>query len=85
VAGKATADLNENFKPDEKVHSQYKPADMFNINPVTAAKGLTLLFDENFLYNKRGLANLLRTTLKIISTMSVLALACGRGMWQPVQ
>ena len=47
--------LNGNLKVDEKVHSQYKLADMFTINPATAAKGLNLLYEEKILYNKRGL------------------------------
>lgn len=47
--------LNEHFKPDEKVFSQYKLAELFNINPATAAKGLNLLSDEGILYTKRGL------------------------------
>ncbi len=40
---------------DEKIYSQYQLAEMFNINPATAAKGLNLLADENILYKKRGL------------------------------
>ncbi|MEH7379270.1 GntR family transcriptional regulator [Bacillus sp. JJ1533] len=40
---------------DQKVFSQYQLAEMFNINPATAAKGLNLLADENILYKKRGL------------------------------
>lgn len=47
--------LNGNFKSDEKVYSQYQLAEMFTINPATAAKGLSLLVDENILYKKRGL------------------------------
>ncbi|RDW21141.1 GntR family transcriptional regulator [Oceanobacillus arenosus] len=47
--------LKGNLKQDEKVYSQYKLAEMFTINPATAAKGLNLLSDENILYNKRGL------------------------------
>ncbi|MFD2044181.1 GntR family transcriptional regulator [Ornithinibacillus salinisoli] len=47
--------LNGNFQEDEKVFSQYKLAEMFTINPATAAKGLNLLYEENILYNKRGL------------------------------
>ncbi|MFC4559549.1 GntR family transcriptional regulator [Virgibacillus kekensis] len=47
--------LNGNFREDEKVCSQYKLAEIFNINPATAAKGLNLLSDEEILYNKRGL------------------------------
>lgn len=47
--------LNEHFKADEKVYSQYQLAEMYTINPATAAKGLNLLVDENILYKKRGL------------------------------
>lgn len=43
------------FKKDEKVYSQYKLAEMFNINPATAAKGLNVLADEGVLYDKRGI------------------------------
>lgn len=47
--------LNDNFVSDEKVYSQYQLAEMFNINPATAAKGLNILVDEGILYKKRGL------------------------------
>lgn len=47
--------LNENLKEDERIYSQYQLADMFNINPATAAKGLNLLADEDIVYKKRGL------------------------------
>ncbi len=47
--------LNGNLTADQKVYSQYQLADMYNINPATAAKGLNLLADENTLYKKRGL------------------------------
>lgn len=47
--------MNEHFKNDEKVYSQYQLAEMYTINPATAAKGLNLLVDENILYKKRGL------------------------------
>lgn len=47
--------MNGNFTCDEKVYSQYQLAEMFNINPATAAKGLNLLVDEKILYKKRGL------------------------------
>lgn len=43
------------FKVNDKVYSQYQLADMFNINPATAAKGLNVLVDEGILYKKRGL------------------------------
>lgn len=47
--------LTGNFKKDEKIYSQYKLAEMFNINPATAAKGLNILADEGILYDKRGI------------------------------
>src|SRR5699024_6429856 len=47
--------LKGNFKKDTKVYSQYKLADMFTINPATAAKGLNVLADEGILYDKRGI------------------------------
>lgn len=47
--------LNGNFQIGEKVHSQYTLAEMFTINPATAAKGLNILSDEDILFNKRGL------------------------------
>lgn len=47
--------LKGNFKTDDKVYSQYQLAEMFQINPATAAKGLTLLSEQAILYDKRGL------------------------------
>lgn len=47
--------LKGRFQIDEKVYSQYQLADMFQINPATAAKGLTLLSEQNILYDRRGL------------------------------
>lgn len=47
--------LSGSIAEDEKVYSQYQLAEMFNINPATAAKGLKILADENILYKKRGL------------------------------
>lgn len=47
--------ISGNLPEDEKVYSQYQLADMYTINPATAAKGLNLLADENILYKKRGL------------------------------
>ncbi|WP_100407956.1 GntR family transcriptional regulator [Bacillus solitudinis] len=47
--------LAETIKQHEKVYSQYQLAEMFNINPATAAKGLNLLADEEIVYKKRGL------------------------------
>jgi GntR family transcriptional regulator len=47
--------LSESIRKDEKVYSQYQLAEMLNINPATAAKGLNILADENIVYKKRGL------------------------------
>lgn len=58
--------LNGNFKEDDKVYSQYQLAEMFTINPATAAKGLTLLTDENILYGKRGLGKFVTADAKAI-------------------
>lgn len=58
--------LNDNFKVDDKVYSQYQLAEMFNINPATAAKGLTLLGQENILYDKRGLGKFVAPDAKEI-------------------
>lgn len=43
------------LKADERIYSQYQLAEMFNINPATAAKGLNILADGNVVYKKRGL------------------------------
>ncbi|MCR2821494.1 GntR family transcriptional regulator [Lederbergia panacisoli] len=47
--------ISGNFNNDDKVYSQYQLAELFNINPATAAKGLNILADEQILYKKRGL------------------------------
>lgn len=47
--------LKGNFKVDEKVYSQYQLADLFQINPATAARGLTILGEHGILYDRRGL------------------------------
>lgn len=47
--------ISGNIESDEKIYSQYQLADIFNINPATAAKGLNVLADEHILYKKRGL------------------------------
>lgn len=47
--------LNDHFQSDQKIYSQYQLAEMFNINPATAAKGLNLLAEEQILYKRRGL------------------------------
>lgn len=56
--------LSGNIKQDEKIYSQYQLADMFNINPATAAKGLNILADELILYKKRGLGMFVSTNAK---------------------
>nr|WP_106782239.1 GntR family transcriptional regulator [Lysinibacillus timonensis] len=47
--------LADRLITDGKVFSQYQLAEMFNINPATAGKGLTILLENNILYKKRGL------------------------------
>ncbi|MFY9140598.1 MAG: hypothetical protein WAO30_07565 [Thermacetogeniaceae bacterium] len=44
-----------NIKENEKIYSQYQLAEMFNINPATAAKGINILADQGIRYKKRGL------------------------------
>jgi DNA-binding transcriptional regulator YhcF (GntR family) len=56
--------LNENIKEQERIYSQYQLADMFNINPATAAKGLNILADENIIYKKRGLGMFVSSSAK---------------------
>lgn len=43
------------FPEHGKVYSQYQLAELYGINPATAAKGLNILAEENILYKKRGL------------------------------
>ncbi|MCM3360134.1 MULTISPECIES: GntR family transcriptional regulator [unclassified Psychrobacillus] len=56
--------IAEHFKDDEKIYSQYQLAELFNINPATAAKGLTILVEEEILYKKRGLGMFVATEAK---------------------
>lgn len=58
--------LSGSIKADEKVYSQYQLAEMLNINPATAAKGLNILADENILYKKRGLGMFVSSEAKKI-------------------
>src|SRR5690625_1654731 len=58
--------LRGNFLENEKVYSQYKLAEVFQINPATAAKGLTLLGQEGILYGKRGLGKFVSLNAKKI-------------------
>ena len=45
----------DRLQTDDKVYSQYQLAELFNVNPATAGKGLTILLEEQLLYKKRGL------------------------------
>lgn len=47
--------LSGNLKEEERIYSQYQLAEMFTINPATAAKGLNILADATIVYKKRGL------------------------------
>ena len=47
--------IADRLLPDGKVYSQYQLAEIFNINPATAGKGLTILVENNIVYKKRGL------------------------------
>ncbi|MCH7323789.1 GntR family transcriptional regulator [Solibacillus sp. MA9] len=47
--------LADRLLPNGKVYSQYQLAEIFNINPATAGKGLTILVEKEILYKKRGL------------------------------
>ena len=47
--------IEGNLAADEKVYSQYQLAELFNINPATAGKGLTLLLEAEIVYKRRGL------------------------------
>lgn len=47
--------IDETLPADEKVYSQYQLAELFNINPATAGKGLTLLLEAEIIYKRRGL------------------------------
>ena len=56
--------LKGNFKEDTNILSQYKLAEMFNINPATAAKGLNVLADDGILYDKRGIGKFVQKNAK---------------------
>ena len=47
--------LGEEIQAHDTMYSQYQLAEMYNINPATAGKGLTILVEEGILYKKRGL------------------------------
>lgn len=56
--------IADRLQADEKVFSQYQLAELFNINPATAGKGLTILLEEQLLYKKRGLGMFVATDAK---------------------
>lgn len=58
--------LNNSIQSDGKIYSQYQLAEMFNINPATAAKGLNMLADEQIVYKRRGLGMFVATDAKEI-------------------
>lgn len=58
--------LQGKFNEHDQVYSQYKLADMFTINPATAAKGLKLLADEGILYDRRGIGKFVSENAKKI-------------------
>jgi DNA-binding transcriptional regulator YhcF (GntR family) len=58
--------LDGTLKADERIYSQYQLAEMFNINPATAAKGLSLLADEDMVYKKRGLGMFVSLSAKAL-------------------
>ena len=47
--------LADELPADERIYSQYQLAELFNINPATAAKGLNVLAEQGIVYKKRGL------------------------------
>ena len=57
--------LSENIKDEERIYSQYQLAEMFTINPATAAKGLNILADEAIVYKKRGLGMFVAPNAKL--------------------
>ncbi|ETI68624.1 GntR family transcriptional regulator [Neobacillus vireti] len=56
--------LNGNVESEQKIYSQYQLAEIFNINPATAAKGLNILADEQILMKKRGLGMFVTSNAK---------------------
>lgn len=47
--------LNNTLLEEDRIYSQYQLAEMFTINPATAAKGLNILAEEEIIFKKRGL------------------------------
>ena len=62
--------LSGALPPDERIYSQYQLAELFGINPATAAKGLNILADEGLVYKRRGLGMLSPRTPEPASSRS---------------
>lgn len=45
---------------DAKVYSQYQLAELFQVNPATAGKAITLLLEQDLVYKKRGLGTFVK-------------------------
>lgn len=58
--------LRGQFKPDDKMYSQYQLADLFTINPATAGKGISILLENDILYKKRGLGMFVTSNARTI-------------------
>ncbi|WP_411954548.1 GntR family transcriptional regulator [Alkalibacillus sp. S2W] len=60
--------LNHRIQAHNKMYSQYQLAELFNINPATAGKGITKLLDDDLIYKKRGLGTFVsdKARLRII-------------------
>ncbi|GAA3411571.1 GntR family transcriptional regulator [Paenibacillus hodogayensis] len=56
--------LNGTFRVDEQVLSVAQFSQLFQINPATVVKGISLLVNEGILYKKRGLGMYVATHAK---------------------
>lgn len=56
--------IEEKLIADGKVYSQYQLAEIFNVNPATAGKGITYLLEDSLLYKKRGLGMFVQSDAK---------------------
>ncbi len=58
--------LKGNIKEGDKICSQIEFSKSFNINPITAGKGVTLLESRGIVYKKRGLGMFVTANAKDI-------------------
>lgn len=56
--------IEQQLIADGKVYSQYQLAEIFNVNPATAGKGITRLLEDDLLYKKRGLGMFVQSDAK---------------------